>query len=374
MKYYNNGGVADSGTTLGGSTQRGEESPLASYVGPYVTEMLGKGQALASTPYQAYMGPLTAGPSALQQQAFSGLGSLALPGATAAGSFTGAAYQPLTPEQIAAGETPQPYAGMTPLQFAEAGGLGADADPVAIQAAQQMRSQSPVQAYMNPYLQAALEPQYEQARRQTDIAQQALQSRYAKAGAYGGSRQGVAEAELQRGLLDRLADITGTGYQQAYDKAADLFGEERQYGLEALAAQRQAGAEQRAIEQAGIGADIGQFREERDYPYKQLQYMQSLLQNVPTETQTYSYFEPSGLGLLGAGLGDITDIYDLITGGTFGDGTDGGGADGGGTGGGGLPDGMTAETINAMYDLYDVGYITPEDFKEYLRTGQLPKG
>ena len=374
MNYYQTGGTATSG--LGGTTQRAEESALSSWAGPYVTEMLGRGQALAQTPYVAYQGPLTAGPSQLQQQAFSGLGSLALPGATAAGSFTGAAYQPLTPEQIAAGETPQPYAGMTPLQFAEAGGLGADADPVAIQAAQQMRSQSPVQAYMNPYLQAALEPQYEQARRQADIAQQALQSRYAKAGAYGGSRQGVAEAELQRGLLDRLADITGTGYQQAYQQAADLFGQERQYGLEALAAQRQAGAEQRAIEQQGIGADIGQFREERDYPYKQVQYMQSLLQGLPLETQTYTYFEPSGLSLLGAGLGDITDIYDLITGGTGGTGgtaaTPSGALPEGTTAG--LPAGMTAETINAMYDLYAVGYITPEDFKEYLRTGQLPKG
>ncbi len=192
---------------------------LSPYAAPYVTEMLGRGQALASTPYQAYTGPLTAGPSQLQQQAFGGLGSLALPGASAAGSLTGAAYQPLTPQQIAGGETPQPYAG----------------GPT-----------SPVQAYMNPYLQAALEPQYEQARRQADIAQQALQSRYAKAGAYGGSRQGVAEAELQRGLLDRLAGITGTGYQQAYDRAADLFGEERQYGLQALQAQQVGGAQQRA--------------------------------------------------------------------------------------------------------------------------------
>jgi hypothetical protein len=285
---------------------------LSPYAAPYVTEMLGRGQALASTPYQAYTGPLTAGPSQLQQQAFSGLGSLALPGASAAGSLTGAAYQPLSPQQIAGGETPQPYAGMTPLQFAEAGGLGADADPVAIQAAQQMRSQSPVQAYMNPYLQAALEPQYEQARRQADIAQQALQSRYAKAGAYGGSRQGVAEAELQRGLLDRLAGITGTGYQQAYDRAADLFGEERQYGLQALQAQQVGGAQQRAIEQQGIGADIAQFQEERDYPYKQVQYMQSLLQGLPIEALSREYIEPSSastiLGYLGA-IGALGEQY-----------------------------------------------------------------
>ncbi len=471
MKYYNNGGVADSGTTLGGSTQRGEESPLASYVGPYVTEMLGRGQALASTPYQAYMGPLTAGPSALQQQAYGGLAALNVPSTlTGAGMGYGGSsgfptpptYQPT--QGYGAGENqvqpllpysltgqipsyaitdsfdPPPGASLQdfPLEIqqiaersrpaSQPGGLGgiagtrqtrpmfagargpddrplegrrpatqeemerfrATSQPGGLGTITGMAQQQPMQqgapttqqqiaSLMNPYIEQALNPQLEAAQRQADIAAQNLQSQYGKAGAYGGSRQGVAEAEMQRGLLDRMAGITGTGYQQAYDKAVDLLGKERGYGLDLLGAQRRAGAEQRNIEQQGIAADIGQFREERDYPYKQLQYMQSLLQNVPTETQTYSYFEPSGLGLLGAGLGDITDIYDLITGGTFGGGadgggTDGGGADGGGTGGGGLPDGMTAETINAMYDLYDAGYITPEDFKEYLRTGQLPKG
>ncbi len=250
---------------------------LSPYAAPYVTEILGKGQALAATPYQAYTGPLTAGPSQLQQQSFGGLGSLALPGASAAGSFTGAAYQPLSPEQITGGETPQPFAeGAT----------------------------SPVQAYMNPYLQSALQPQYAAAQRQADIAQQNLQSQYAKAGAYGGSRQGVAEAELQRGLLDRMAGITGQGYSQAYDKAADLFGREQDYGLRALEAQRVGGTQQRDIEQQGVQADIGQFREERDYPYKQVQYMQSLLQGLPIEALSREYIEPSDastiLGYLGA--------------------------------------------------------------------------
>jgi len=281
MKYYNNGGITDTGATT-----VAEESALTSYAGPYVTEMLGRGQALATQdPYTAYGGPLTAGSSALQQQAFGGLGSLGIPAASAAGSFTGAAYQPLTPQQVAAGETPQPFAG-TPT--------------------------SPVQAYMNPYLQAALEPQYEQARRQTEIARQGLQSRYGKAGAYGGTRQAVEEAELERGLLDRLAGITGTGYQQAYDRAADLFSGERRYGLDALAAQRQAGAEQRAIEQQGIAADLAQFEQERDYPYKQLQFMQSLLQGLPLETQSYSYYQPSGIQNLAGGIGQAKSILDIL--------------------------------------------------------------
>jgi len=251
----------------------GSESSLATYAGPYVTEMLGRGMALASQPYTAFTGPLSAGESALQTQAFGGLGSLSLPAASGAGSFTGAAYD------ITGGS---PVASTSPT--------------------------SVVQQYMNPYIEAALRPQYEAATRQAQIAAQNLQSQYGKAGAYGGSRQGVAEAELQRGLLDRLSNITGQGYAQAYDKAADLFGKEQQYGLDALRAQQIGGETQRAIEQEGILADIAQFEQERDYPYRQLQYAQSLLQGLPISTQSYQYTQPTGLQSFTSGAGGVLDL------------------------------------------------------------------
>ena len=57
----------------------GSESSLSNWAGPYVTEMLGKGAALADEGYNAYMGPLTAGPSGLETAAFEGVGSLTLP-------------------------------------------------------------------------------------------------------------------------------------------------------------------------------------------------------------------------------------------------------------------------------------------------------
>jgi hypothetical protein len=45
-------------------------SSLASWVGPFVADLLGKGKALSESPYEAYTGPLTAGASPLQQLAF----------------------------------------------------------------------------------------------------------------------------------------------------------------------------------------------------------------------------------------------------------------------------------------------------------------
>ena len=56
------------------------ESTISSWAGPYVTNMLGKAQAIANEPYQVYQGPMTAGQSNLQSKVFEGLGGLTFPG------------------------------------------------------------------------------------------------------------------------------------------------------------------------------------------------------------------------------------------------------------------------------------------------------
>ena len=247
--------------TTGGTTPpldpvTGKESSLTTYAGDYVTDMMGKGQALADQPYEAYTGPLTAGESDLQTDAFEGIGGLSVP--------TGAM-----------------------------GGMTADS----------------LGSYMNPYLQNALQPQVDAARREADIQRLKDASRLTKSGAYGGSRQAVMEAEGNRALGDRLAGIYGTGYKDAFDSAAGLFSGDRAYGLEALQMQADAGAAQRAIEAEGIAADKTQFEEEYDDPYKKLQYMQSLLQGLPLESQDYVTM---GGNPIVDSTRDAGGIYDLI--------------------------------------------------------------
>ena len=209
---------------------------------------------------------------------------------------------------------------------------------------------------MNPYVQAALDPQIEEARRQAQISRLADAGRLTQAGAYGGSRQAIMESELNRNLGQNLAAITGQGYQDAYTQAMNQFNVEQgreqdafnqatnqfnieqglaqdiynrdrdqfnteqgrqqtaqdaanRYGLEALASQANLGAQERAIEQAGISADLAQFEEERDFPYKQVQYQQSLLQGLPISAQQYSYQEPSGLSEFITSAGGIADLF-----------------------------------------------------------------
>ena len=272
-----------------------ETESLAPWAAPYVTDMLGKGQALSNMPFTAYSGPLTAGQSGLQNTAFQGLANLTMP--TSMGgfnpmSFTGAGYAAPTAAQTAAGETGT----YTPA------------------------SGNVLQQYMTPYLQGALQPQYDAANRQALIAAQNLQSQYGKAGAYGGSRQGVAEAELQRGLLDRMSGITGQGYQDAFTAAQNQFNTEQdrqmtaqqrtnQYGMEVLDAQQAGGATQRGIEGEGIAADYAQFTEERDYPFKQTQYQQSLLEGLPIDQTSRAYVDPSSSSEAMGILGLLSELY-----------------------------------------------------------------
>ena len=78
----------------------GRSSSLSPWAGPYVTDMLGKGKALAEEPYQAYTGELVAGPSQLQSNAFQGLAGLAVPQATLSGTFSGTPYTPPTSDSL----------------------------------------------------------------------------------------------------------------------------------------------------------------------------------------------------------------------------------------------------------------------------------
>ena len=257
--------------------ETGTESSLSNWAGPYVTDMLGRGQAMANQPYQAYMGPLTAGPSAAESAAFQGIAGLSIP-----------------------------------------------TDQMGAYVPQQFTAES-AQQYMNPYLMASLQPQIDEARRQAEIQRVQDAGRLTQAGAFGGSRQAVMESEGNRNLLQNLAGVTGTGYASAYDRAMQQFNTEQgrqmeaqtaanTYGLAGLTKQAELGGIERGIGQAGMDADRMQFEEERDFPFKQVQYMQSLLQGLPIAAQSYSYMQPSQLSSVLSGAGGIQELFDQLTG------------------------------------------------------------
>jgi hypothetical protein len=182
-----------------------------------------------------------------------------------------------------------------------------------------------VQQYMNPYIMTALQPQIDEARRQSEIDRLANASRLTQAGAFGGARQAVIDSENQRALQSNLANITGQGYKDAYAQALNQFNTQQDremtaqdkinlYGTQGLQNLADMGATQRGIESEGITADRLQFEEERDFPYKQVQYMQSLLSGLPISAQNYSYSQPSFLSEMLSGAGGLTDLYDILYG------------------------------------------------------------
>ena len=248
-------------------------STLSPWVGDYVTNALGQGAALAAAPYQAYQGPLTAGASNLQQQAFAGAGEMA-------------------------------QAGYTPGQFT--GGFGA-------QQAQQ---------YMNPYLQASLDPQLKELQRSSDIARIADAGRLTKAGAYGGSRQAIMESEGRRNLLDKQQNVLGQGYKTAYDLGLGQFNKEREadeasrqfganFGLKSVAQLADLGATERGITSEGIAADKAQFEEQRDFAYGMPKYQLGLLSGLPIGANTTSV-DQDALGRLNTTISGLGASYKTL--------------------------------------------------------------
>jgi len=156
----------------------------------------------------------------------------------------------------------------------------------------------------------------DEARRQAEIDRVAAAGRLTRAGGFGGSRQAIMESEGLRNLQTNLAGITGKGYETAYDVARDQYNKEQaarnKYGFDVMAQQEGLGAIQRGIESEGMAADYAQFREERDYPYKQVQYMQSLLQSLPLEAQSNYYTGPSSASELAKGTAGVEDLLKLL--------------------------------------------------------------
>jgi len=289
----------------------------STFTQPYVQDVLGKGQALLNNPAPQYTGQLTAGTSELQNKAWQGLSNLTLPS-----TMTTAGTNLLDLGNQAAGTSYNPV------------GSAFDAN-----AAQQ---------YMNPYLQASLNPQLEEARRQAQITQLANNAKATQAGAYGGSRQALMDTETQRNLGTNLAAITGQGYNTAFDKATAQFNadqarkiqeaqygtdvglkglsqattanqaagnvgtNEAQYGLQNLTALGTAGNTQQGQNQAGLNALYNQYLEQRNYPGTLLANQANLIKGIGGSTASTFNAKPSFLqNALGTTAGTAQLIQNL---------------------------------------------------------------
>ena len=112
------------------------------------------------------------------------------------------------------------------------------------------------QAFMDPYRQQVIDETMRQMDRQGAIAGQGLAAQAVKSGAFGGEREGVQRAEMQRNLMDQkasaIANLLSQGYSQSQAQAMQAF--EQQQGRQMQAGQ---GIGQLGAQQAQLGVQAG---------------------------------------------------------------------------------------------------------------------
>jgi len=182
-------------------------------------------------------------------------------------------------------------------------------------------------ALMNPFLRNVVDIEKREAERVADVQEQQLAARAAQAGAFGGSRAGIIEAERQRNLATQLGDIESRGLALAFQDAQNRL--QNQFGREASAAGQLSalgtaipaqtfkelgalsgvGAAEQQQGQRALDIATQQAREEFGFPQQTLQDFSSILRGFPlpattnVSKSTFSPAQPLSTQLIGLGAG-----------------------------------------------------------------------
>lgn len=339
-RIYGGGGGGPTSSTV-------TQTNLPEYAKPYVEALLGAGLQQGFTtqttgtgadqkiditgmqpfrPYSADPREYVAGFSPLQQASFLGAQQLQVPGQI------GAASDITTQAAGASGE----LAG-TALGYGQAGAGMGDWYGSMVTSPQAM------QAYMSPYQQGVTDLQIQAAQRQADIARTQRGAQAARAGAFGGARQAIENAEADRALASQKANIQAQGLQTAYNQALGSIGQQAQFGLQGigtglqgtqlglgalgqtgqlagqlgqlgqqqqaaatgiLGLQSQLGGQQQQQQQQIINQAIQNYATAQQYPQQQLSFLNALIRGMATPTTTVeSYQAAPSIGSQIAGLG-----------------------------------------------------------------------
>jgi len=284
-----------------------QTTELAKEVAPFMKDLLEKGQALYKTRTDEGFQP-----------------------------YTGQTLAELSPEQIQAREGLTGLVGTQAPQFARAQEL---TEGVAQQLTPELTQQ-----YMSPYQQAVTDLDKAEAQKtfERDVLPKVRQAQIG-AGAFGGTRGTMLEAQALADQQKLLGDIQTRGSQAAYQDAVQAFQAQKQRegatgqalaNLAPAAFRAQTGElglletigkEDQQRSQQALDEAYRQYLEERVFPEQTLGQYQSVIAGFPsasvTRTTTTAPQQPqqSGLGSLLGGALNLGNIY-----GTFGGFTDGG--------------------------------------------------
>jgi hypothetical protein len=241
-------------------------------------------------------------------------------------------------------------AGMTPLQqqaIQLGSGIGAyqpmmEAGAQTLQQGVSQLGPQAYQQYMSPYMDEVLGQSLQDLQRQADMERQRIGAQAIQSGAFGGSRQAVAEQELQRNVGDAFAKQSAQLRAQAFESAQDrsqqageLFGklglQQAALGESAQAAQgrdvsmlSQLGGMEQQQQQAELEAQRATNLERQFEPYQRIGFMSDIFRGVPSTTSTLtSTTSPSPstlsqIGGIGMGIAGLQQSGAFGQGGIFG--------------------------------------------------------
>lgn len=109
-------------------------------------------------------------------------------------------------------------------------------------------------AYMSPYQQAVTDIEKREAQRAYDISRPERGFAATQRGAFGGARHGVQEAEAERNLQQRLADIQARGSQAAFTEGRNFLTGELGRQLQGAGMFSNLAAQAQNLGLAGLGA------------------------------------------------------------------------------------------------------------------------
>jgi hypothetical protein len=256
------GGGGSGGGGGGTSTQVVD---LPDWAKPTAQKQLGLAEAttdINKNPFQSFGGikdasgkqvgfdpsKVVAGMDPLQQQAYQGAGGMQTsPQLGVASGLAG------TAAQRALGMNYDP--GQFGFLQAQAPNLrGFQMGPAERVSTQSFRQPGAAEAYMDPYMQNVVNIQQREAQRAADIAGTQRGAQAVGAGAFGGSRQAIMDAEAARNLSQQKGDIQARGLQSAFQNAQQQFNAEQGYGLQAQQANQGAGL---TVGQQNLAANLG---------------------------------------------------------------------------------------------------------------------
>jgi len=222
-----------------------------------------------------------------------------------------------------------PISALEQAGIAQAGQTGVGAGTVsggigAFQGAQQTAAAGPnIGQFLNPY-QAYVT---NEIGRQGQMAQNQLAASSIDAGAFGGGRQGVQQAELQKRTLEAMGQAQAQGFQTALGAAqqqqglqtstqlaagqglGQLGAQQQAMSLADINAQMQAGAVQRGIGQQALDAQRATQLQREYEPYQRLEFMKGIMTNLPTTQSTLTSSTAPGANPLAQAAGTALGGY-----------------------------------------------------------------